>query len=245
MILQSLSKAIREQNWFAVALEFVIVVAGVVIGFQLSQLAQTQAEERRAEELLTLVAAEMTTNQTTIARYRERLELDIGQMTELRKGLAGFDDESDTDQLSWLLSQAVRSRGLNVETAVLDQLGDAGIQRFIQGSDVEAAVRAWRGSFGALRRSEEILEEIVGVDWQDRYPAMSFEAITSVFPSFGVAEAVPPRFETDWSALSQDADLAGRLAVKTLNMEAAYLRAEQLQERTAELIEAIETGADL
>jgi hypothetical protein len=36
MILQSLMKAIREQNWFAVALEFIIVVFGVVIGFQVT-----------------------------------------------------------------------------------------------------------------------------------------------------------------------------------------------------------------
>lgn len=32
MILQNISKAIREQNYYAVALEFVIVIAGVVIG---------------------------------------------------------------------------------------------------------------------------------------------------------------------------------------------------------------------
>ena len=35
MILARLSRAIRQQNWFAVVLEFVIVIviAGVVIGF--------------------------------------------------------------------------------------------------------------------------------------------------------------------------------------------------------------------
>jgi len=36
MILSRLSHAIRQQNWFAVALEFVIVIAGVVIGFQVT-----------------------------------------------------------------------------------------------------------------------------------------------------------------------------------------------------------------
>jgi len=34
MILARISKAIREQYWFAVGLEFVIVIAGVVRGFQ-------------------------------------------------------------------------------------------------------------------------------------------------------------------------------------------------------------------
>ena len=36
MILARLSSAIREQNRCAVVLEFVIVIAGVVIGFQVT-----------------------------------------------------------------------------------------------------------------------------------------------------------------------------------------------------------------
>ena len=48
MILARISRAIREQNWFAVALEFVIVIAGVVIGFQVTEYAsaRTEAEQR-------------------------------------------------------------------------------------------------------------------------------------------------------------------------------------------------------
>lgn len=37
MILSRLSRAIREQNWFAVILEFIIVVVGIVVGFQLTE----------------------------------------------------------------------------------------------------------------------------------------------------------------------------------------------------------------
>ena len=36
MILANLAKAIREQNYYAVVLEFLIVIAGVVIGFQIT-----------------------------------------------------------------------------------------------------------------------------------------------------------------------------------------------------------------
>jgi len=44
MILQSLSKAIREQNYYAVFLEFIIVIAGVVIGFQIQAWNQDRAD---------------------------------------------------------------------------------------------------------------------------------------------------------------------------------------------------------
>ncbi len=46
MILARLTRAVREQNWFAVALEFVIVIAGVVIGFQITEWRGEQADRR-------------------------------------------------------------------------------------------------------------------------------------------------------------------------------------------------------
>jgi hypothetical protein len=52
MILARISKAIREQNWFAVTLEFVIVIAGVVIGFQISSANERARERSELRELL-------------------------------------------------------------------------------------------------------------------------------------------------------------------------------------------------
>jgi len=59
MILQSISRAIREQNYYAVVLEFVIVIAGVVIGFQI----QAWNEDRADRE--------------TEARYHLRISADL------------------------------------------------------------------------------------------------------------------------------------------------------------------------
>lgn len=57
MILARITRAIREQNWFAVVLEFVIVISGVVIGFQVSEWAanaRERAEDERALDRLRL-----------------------------------------------------------------------------------------------------------------------------------------------------------------------------------------------
>jgi hypothetical protein len=48
MILARITRAIREQNWFAVVLEFVIVIAGVVIGFQVTGMAG-ERDDRETE----------------------------------------------------------------------------------------------------------------------------------------------------------------------------------------------------
>ncbi|MBI1237002.1 MAG: hypothetical protein GC188_10010 [Alphaproteobacteria bacterium] len=62
MILARLSSAIRQQNWFAVVLEFVIVIAGVVIGFQITawnaERGERELEQRYLERLIESVTAD-------------------------------------------------------------------------------------------------------------------------------------------------------------------------------------------
>lgn len=52
MILSRISTAVREQNWLAVTIEFVIVIAGVVIGFQISAASERARERSELRELL-------------------------------------------------------------------------------------------------------------------------------------------------------------------------------------------------
>ena len=51
MILSRISRAIRDQNWLAIAIEFVIVIAGVVIGFQVTAWNSEREANARAEIL--------------------------------------------------------------------------------------------------------------------------------------------------------------------------------------------------
>lgn len=53
MILARISRAIREQNWFAVVLEFIIVISGVVIGFQVTE---WRAEQRAISDEADIIA---------------------------------------------------------------------------------------------------------------------------------------------------------------------------------------------
>jgi len=72
MILSRLSRAFREQNWFAVALEFVIVIAGVVIGFQIT--AWNNARQDRIEEsaIMGRLLEEFRELEASEAAYLER-----------------------------------------------------------------------------------------------------------------------------------------------------------------------------
>ena len=67
MRLRSLTKHIREQNWFAVALDFFIVVAGILIAFQI-----TNWNERREQRL-------------SERGYLEQLHSDVVELNDRRE----------------------------------------------------------------------------------------------------------------------------------------------------------------
>ena len=46
MLLRSITKHVRDQNWFAVFLDFVIVVVGVFIGLQVANWNEARVEQR-------------------------------------------------------------------------------------------------------------------------------------------------------------------------------------------------------
>jgi len=83
MILQSITKAIREQNYYAVALEFVIVIAGVVIGFQINAWNSERESAARAATLIERLGQE------TAAAF-ESHERDLGRLAQRNHELSLF-----------------------------------------------------------------------------------------------------------------------------------------------------------
>lgn len=72
MILNRLTQAFREQNWFAVAVEFVIVIAGVVIGFQFTQIAAERSDQAEREAALYRLHEEA---EQAVAHFERMVEL--------------------------------------------------------------------------------------------------------------------------------------------------------------------------
>jgi hypothetical protein len=58
MILRRITEHVKAQNWFAVAIDFVIVVIGVFIGIQVSNWNEARADRNREQVLIERVAAD-------------------------------------------------------------------------------------------------------------------------------------------------------------------------------------------
>ena len=70
-ILGRLAEAVREQNWFAVALEVVIVVVGVVIGFQVTAWGQDRADAAKERGYLEQISADLAETERAMSEADE------------------------------------------------------------------------------------------------------------------------------------------------------------------------------
>ena len=73
MILARITHAIRRQNWFAVALEFLIVILGVVIGFQVTAWNALRLENTRTSVLIERIEEEFRIFETHLSDYEQLL----------------------------------------------------------------------------------------------------------------------------------------------------------------------------
>ena len=97
MILARLSHAIRQQNWFAVVLEFVIVIAGVVIGFQVTAWNTEQEAAARTDLLTARLIADLRAEQWRIegtSLYSAQVADNAQRALDTLEGRRTVDDET-------------------------------------------------------------------------------------------------------------------------------------------------------
>lgn len=78
MILRSLTAHVKAQNWFAVAIDFIIVVIGVFIGIQVANWNAAEGDRRIAGKYLADVADDVRSDIVEISRTRDSAMVRIG-----------------------------------------------------------------------------------------------------------------------------------------------------------------------
>ena len=71
MILRRLSQSIKEQNWTAIIIEFVLLVSGVFLGIQVSNWNAARLEQKRADELFVRIIDDLESEKSNVDVLRE------------------------------------------------------------------------------------------------------------------------------------------------------------------------------
>jgi hypothetical protein len=126
----SITKHLREQNWVAVFLDFLIVVVGVYMGLQMQEWSSKRAQNAEAAAYHERLANEYAALSDTLKKHSEHYE------TYLRNGinltaLMLTEQEIDQGRANQLMNTSLFSIPPLKDPAVLDEMISAGKMGFI------------------------------------------------------------------------------------------------------------------
>jgi len=178
MILARITHAIRTQNWFAVVLEFVIVIAGVVIGFQVTEWNAERADRaiiadqlgEVREDLIEDIASLEITRDASLWRFTAaEFILEQAAVSDSLPDLVQvFAYPLDRGQLPivsledhpTLLARVNLIRGITGQRTGYESLVSAGNIRLIQNRELRVAIQRYYAGYEDLQNNLTIFREI-------------------------------------------------------------------------------------
>ena len=151
MILRRLIKHVQEQNWTAIAIDFVILVIGVFVGIQVSNWNEERLERQR--EIFYLVAlkedfgAITTELRADIASY----ENIAGSMTLLLEQSRLPKPDASLEELNAAAALLVRMEGTPIVSDTYDNLTGSGDLAIIESQEVKNALSSFIGKADVIR----------------------------------------------------------------------------------------------
>ncbi len=208
MILDNLTRAFKTQNWLAAGVEFVIVIAGVVIGFQINAWNAERDERGREAEYLRQLDVELTAVIDDLDTAKTAIDAYFNWITLFFEGVDGGDPVR-AQEGAWGLNAITDVEIVNLEPAALREMISAGELTIIRNS----ALRADLASIPQLQSSSHASLEQMASD----LTPVAFEISGHFKARLGdVADLSERRFtnetiQFDFEAVSQNEALLRRI----------------------------------
>ena len=218
-MLKRIARSLRAQDWNAIAIEFVIVTAGVLMGIQVSNWNDDRVEKARVSQQLMSLRTELEGNLATVERYQRHGESQLADIAALQHV---FDRPGSGDErIDGKLMNVFRIRSMILETNAFDEITETGSFRYVD-PDVRSAMTEWQARKGLVQRADQdaLAYRASAADYLTG--ALAFEPMVRTFaPSFQPAGNAPVSNEP--GRLAKDAKvrnfLAMRYAIETQKLQ--------------------------
>ena len=140
MLLRSITKHVKEQNWFAVALDFFIVVVGILIAFQITNWNEKSKASERERVVLEQLHTEFS---STLEGMKQAKQDNEGSLSATRDVLGAIRDGVKPEDDSAFIKKIRRAGGLNTgpaEPTTLVELLSSGSLSELSSSELRQAL---------------------------------------------------------------------------------------------------------
>ena len=154
MILDNISRALKEQNWLAAAIEFVIVIFGVVIGFQVNAWNESRIELEQERKLIERLAVEVD---GALSGKRDELAIEsanVEALAAIRLLADSAEHVAFDDELCGSIDASHAVLWAPAQIPMLDEIGQTGALEKISEDGLRALIV---GAISARDRARELV----------------------------------------------------------------------------------------
>ena len=155
MILRRITEHVKAQNWFAVGLDFTIVVVGILIAFQISSMAERRDERATFDRQMQALKIEMTENLERYETTLEKIEDQFDSLSRLRALLVDPSLEASESEIDSLLFQSVGVTGVYTKRNSLDTALSSDLYTEINSPELIDAIERWEEKLSQLNRVQQ------------------------------------------------------------------------------------------
>ena len=178
----------REQNWFAVAIDLLILVAGVFLGIQAANWNESRRERVEERRYYAQILDDLRTDQQTLQlTLRLAAKYDVAAENTLQAIRSGIPPNSTPGRFAIDIHQAGWLNIPRPSRRTYDELISTGNLGLLRSEAAKAAIADYYSNFDSLRQWDQLLRS-----QQDRY----WEATSVVLPRPVLRDAVRLREPT-------------------------------------------------
>ena len=244
MLLRRITDHIKAQNWFAVGLDFFIVVAGILIAFQITNWNESRTNRAAADRYIVSLAQDVRADIDDLEAVRQNKALNAAIMEVSLIAVAAADPEklaagppvdrsvfpsADSPAWSAFAAQAFHTLTFDPSTQTFDMLVATGDVALIDNHDLVQTLMAYRQAV------------VVMEDYEDNAGALQISMVP-IFIAAGVAMGYPIDLEKFRTRNERNEALtAAFITARNLTL-ASYRRATQTQALAKETLAALEVA---
>jgi len=240
VLLRRITKHVKDQNWFAVALDFIVVVVGILIAFQISSMAERRGEIAKFDRQMQALKIEMIENSERYEITLKKIENQLAGVSRLREILADPEIEVTDSEIDLLLYRTIGVIGVFTKRSSLDAALSSELFAESNPSELIDAVERWEEKLSQLNRVQQD-----ALRFRDSKMHAYFTenlAYASVFAVAGLAngQIAPSKVGNSRVELSDDRTLDNILAGRQLSTLQDITYTRELAMHASEIIRLIE-----
>jgi len=243
MLLRRITKHVKDQNWFAVGIDFAIVVLGVFIGLQVANWNEARSENEQIADQLSSFHTELILARDVLADRQAYYEDRIEGAAFLRRRLEQGDD-LPAEEFNQLVLSATRGGALNIAFRGYEEITTTGAMSKVTDTELRELLHKWDTQLAFIRRSDLSVEYMRNsliiptvlngttfgnaLRTDDRYPEVT----------------ETERFDFDIEAIRSNRSLDGALAIRHVHAKQQLNLLNDFIQTTEALIFALGEGVE-